>query len=42
MYIREESDLMDETNLEDKLNELVKEFGETADPQHKNLPVPSL
>ena len=37
MYIREESDLMDETNLEDKLNELVKEFGETADPQHKKL-----
>jgi len=35
--IREESDLMDETNLEDKLNELVKEFGETADPQHKKL-----
>ena len=28
---------MDETNLEDKLNELVKEFGETADPQHKKL-----
>jgi hypothetical protein len=37
MYIREESDLMDETNLEDKLNELVKEFGETADPQHRKL-----
>jgi hypothetical protein len=28
---------MDENNLEDKLNELVKEFGETADPQHKKL-----
>lgn len=28
---------MDETNLEDKLNELVKEFGETADPQHRKL-----
>ncbi len=28
---------MDETNLENKLNELVKEFGETADPQHKKL-----
>lgn len=26
---------MDETNLENKLNELVKEFGETADPQHR-------
>jgi len=28
---------MDETNLEDRLNELVKEFGEAADPQHKKL-----
>jgi len=28
---------MDETNLENKLNELVKEFGETADPQHRKL-----
>ncbi len=28
---------MDKTNLEDKLNELVKEFGETATPQHKKL-----
>jgi hypothetical protein len=28
---------MDETNLEDKLNELVKEFGDTADPQHIKL-----
>jgi len=28
---------MDETNLEDKLNELVKEFGEAVDPQHKKL-----
>jgi septal ring factor EnvC (AmiA/AmiB activator) len=28
---------MDEANLEDKLNELVKEFGDTADPQHKKL-----
>ena len=28
---------MDETNLEDKLNELVKEFGETTNPQHKKL-----
>ncbi|HEC03787.1 MAG TPA: hypothetical protein ENI81_09650 [Phycisphaerales bacterium] len=28
---------MDEANLEDKLNELVKEFGEAADPQHKKL-----
>ena len=28
---------MDETNLEDKLNELVKEFGEGADPQNRKL-----
>jgi len=28
---------MNETNLEDKLNELVKEFGEGVDPQHKKL-----
>lgn len=28
---------MDETNLEDKLNELVKEFGDAADPSHKKL-----
>ena len=28
---------MDETNLEDKLNELVKEFGGSIDPQHKKL-----
>jgi len=28
---------MDETNLEDKLNELVKEFGEAVDPQHRKL-----
>jgi len=28
---------MDEANLEDKLNELVKEFGDNADPQHKKL-----
>jgi hypothetical protein len=28
---------MDETNLEDKLNELVQEFGEAADPEHKKL-----
>ena len=28
---------MDETRLEDKLNELVKEFGETADPQTHKL-----
>jgi len=28
---------MDETNLEDELNELVKEFGETANPKHKKL-----
>ena len=35
--VHEESDGMDETNLEDKLNELVKEFGEVSDPQHKKL-----
>ncbi len=28
---------MDETNLEHKLNELVREFGDAADPQHKKL-----
>ncbi len=28
---------MDETNLEDKLNELVKEFGETATPLINSL-----
>ena len=28
---------MDETNLEDKLNELVKEFGEAADPKNRKL-----
>ncbi|HUW19198.1 MAG TPA: hypothetical protein VMW16_07850 [Sedimentisphaerales bacterium] len=28
---------MDETSLEDKLNELVQEFGCIADPQHKKL-----
>ena len=28
---------MDETNLEDKLNELVKEFGDTTNPQHTKL-----
>ena len=28
---------MDETHLEDKLNELVKEFGDAADPQHRKL-----
>jgi len=28
---------MDETSLEDKLNELVKEFGETDNPQHRKL-----
>ena len=28
---------MDESNLEDKLNELVKEFGETANPRHRKL-----
>jgi len=28
---------MDETNFEDKLNELVKEFGGMRDPQHQKL-----
>jgi uncharacterized FlaG/YvyC family protein len=28
---------MDEANLEDKLNELVKEFGENVDPQQRKL-----
>ncbi|UCG59345.1 MAG: hypothetical protein JSU70_07505 [Phycisphaerales bacterium] len=28
---------MDESNLEDKLSELVKEFGERIDPQHMKL-----
>ena len=28
---------MDDTNLEDRLNELVKEFGEAADPHHRKL-----
>jgi len=35
--VREESDVMDESNLEDKLNELVKEFGDATDPQHRKL-----
>jgi len=28
---------MDDSNLEDKLNELVKEFGEVSTPQHRKL-----
>jgi hypothetical protein len=32
-----EHGVMDETNLEDKLNELVKEFGDAGDPQHRKL-----
>jgi len=28
---------MDETSLEDKLNELFKEFGEATNPQHQKL-----
>jgi len=28
---------MDDANLEDKLNELVKEFGEAGEPQHRKL-----
>jgi len=28
---------MDETNLEDKLNELVREFGEVSNPQYRKL-----
>jgi hypothetical protein len=35
--VRVRSDVMDETNLEDKLNDLVKEFGDAADPNHKKL-----
>jgi hypothetical protein len=31
------SSLMDETNLEKKLKELVEEFGEMVDPQYKKL-----
>jgi len=30
---------MKETRLEDKLNELVKEFGSMADPQHRKLAI---
>jgi len=29
--------VMDETNLEEKLNELVKELGGRADPRYRNL-----
>ena len=29
--------MMDKANLEDKLNELVKQFGGMPDPQHKKL-----
>jgi hypothetical protein len=28
---------MDEAHIEDKLNELVKEFGESTEPQHQKL-----
>ena len=28
---------MDEARIEDKLNELVKEFGESTEPQHQKL-----
>jgi hypothetical protein len=35
--VRIGGDVMDETSLEDKLNELVKEFGEAADPQNRKL-----
>jgi hypothetical protein len=34
--IRKEN-VMDEPSLEDRLNELVKEFGENADPQNSKL-----
>jgi len=34
--IRKE-DVMDEPSLEDRLNELVKEFGENVDPQNSKL-----
>ena len=30
---------MDETRLEDKLNELVKEFGGMMEPQHRKLAI---
>jgi hypothetical protein len=30
---------MDETSLEDKLNQLVKEFGGPADPQYRKLAI---
>ena len=30
---------MDEANLENKLKELAKEFGDVADPQHRKLAV---
>jgi hypothetical protein len=33
----QEWDVMDDTNLEDKVNELVQEFGDAVDPQHKKL-----
>jgi len=29
--------MIDETNLENKLTELVREFGEIGEPQHKKL-----
>lgn len=29
--------MIDESNLESKLNELVQEFGDAVDPQHKKL-----
>jgi uncharacterized FlaG/YvyC family protein len=32
---------MDENNLEDKLNELVKEFGEVADPRRRKSAKPA-
>jgi len=35
--MRRKNRVMDEARLEDKLKELVKEFGGMADPQHKKL-----
>jgi hypothetical protein len=34
-------DVMDEAQLEDKLKELVKEFGGTTDPQYRKLAMPA-
>jgi hypothetical protein len=36
-YLIAGDNLMDDAHLEDKLDELVKEFGESAEPQHQKL-----